>query len=116
MPYNTIYRLHWRNSMSSTSQKNWLVALLARSREPVNGLTHAIGAVLALIGMIWLVWIARDMPGRAITLAIFGTTMVMVYVASTAMHVYNGSQAMIDRLNQIDHAAIYLMIAGTYTP
>jgi hemolysin III len=102
--------------MSSTSQKNWLVALLARSREPVNGLTHAIGAVLALIGMIWLVWIARDMPGRAITLAIFGTTMVMVYVASTVMHVYNGSEAVLERLNQIDHAAIYLLIAGTYTP
>jgi hemolysin III len=102
--------------MNSASEKNWLVALFSHFREPVNGLTHAFGALLAFIGMIWLVWMARDMPGRAITLAIFGTSMVLLYLASTAMHLYNGSDAIIYRLNQIDHAAIYLLIAGTYTP
>ena len=102
--------------MSSTTQKNWLVGFFTRTREPVSGLTHAIGAVLALLGMVWLIWMAREMPGRAITLAIFGTTMVMVYVASTTMHLYNGSKTVIERLVQIDHAAIYLLIAGTYTP
>lgn len=102
--------------MNSASKKNWLMALLSQFREPVNGLTHAFGAILAFIGMIWLVWMARHMPGRAVTLAIFGTTMVLVYVASTVMHLYNGSEAIIHRLNQLDHAAIYLLIAGTYTP
>jgi hemolysin III len=102
--------------MKSASKKHWLVTLLSQFREPVSGLTHAVAAILAFIGMIWLVWMAREMPGRAITLAIFGTTMVLVYVASTAMHLYNGSESAIHKLNQLDHAAIYLMIAGTYTP
>ncbi|MDQ7024954.1 MAG: hemolysin III family protein [Anaerolineae bacterium] len=102
--------------MKSATKKNWLIALLSQFREPVNGLTHALGAILAFIGMIWLVWMARDMPAQALTLAIFGITMVLVYVASTVMHLYNGSEAILHRLNQLDHAAIYLLIAGTYTP
>ena len=102
--------------MKNASKKHWLIHLLSQCREPVSGLTHAFAAILAFIGMIWLVWMAREMPGRALTLAIFGTTMVLVYVASTVMHLYNGSESAIHRLNQLDHAAIYLMIAGTYTP
>jgi hemolysin III len=102
--------------LNSRTQKNWLVANLARFREPVSGLTHAFGAVFIFVGMLWLIWMARATPGRAVTLAIFGTTTLMVYVASTVMHLYNGSDEMIERLNQIDHATIYLMIAGTYTP
>jgi hemolysin III len=103
-------------SMKTTSHQNWLIEQVKGFREPVSGLTHAAGAVLAFFGMLWLVWIARHTPGRATTLAIFGTTMVMVYIASSAMHLYNGSPKTIKRLNQIDHATIYLLIAGTYTP
>lgn len=96
--------------------KNWLARLAANSREPVNSLTHGIGAVLALVGMIWLMWMARDTPGRMITLAVFGTTMVLLYTASSVMHFYNGSETVLHRLTQLDHAAIYLLIAGSYTP
>ena len=102
--------------MNTTSRSNGWLAWLKRSREPVSGLTHGVSAVVAFFGMLWLVWIARHTPGRATTLAIFGTTMVLVYVASTVMHLYNGSQTTLRRLNQLDHAAIYLLIAGTYTP
>ncbi len=98
------------------TSNNWLGRVVAYSREPVNSLTHAIGAVLALVGMIWLMWMARDMPGRMVTLAIFGTTMVLLYTASSVMHFYNGSETVLHRLNQLDHAAIYLLIAGSYTP
>lgn len=94
----------------------WYVRLVTAVREPVNGYTHLIAAVLALIGMIWLVWMARDYPGRVIALAIFGTSMVLLYTASGVMHLYKGSETMIHRLNQMDHAAIYLLIAGSYTP
>lgn len=96
--------------------ENWLVKLWRTSREPVNSLTHGLAAVLALIGMIWLIWMARDYPGRAIALAVFGTSMVLLYTASCVMHFWNGSEQVRYRLNQLDHAAIYLLIAGSYTP
>jgi hemolysin III len=85
-------------------------------REPVNSLTHGVAAVLALIGMIWLIWMTRNYPGRAIALTVFGTTMVLLYTASSVMHAWNGSESVLYRLHQLDHAAIYLLIAGSYTP
>jgi hemolysin III len=97
-------------------RKRWLGRLLEHCREPVNSLTHGIAAVLSLIGMIWLIWMAREYPGRAVALAIFGTSMVLLYTASSVMHFYNGSETMLHRLTQMDHAAIYLLIAGSYTP
>ncbi|MEM6284893.1 MAG: hemolysin III family protein [Chloroflexota bacterium] len=102
--------------MTETHRKNWLDQFGMFVREPVNGLTHGIAALLALIGMIWLIWMARDMPGRVAALAVFGTSMVLLYTASSVMHFWNGSVTVQYRLNQLDHAAIYLLIAGSYTP
>lgn len=100
----------------SPQKSSWIQRILATSREPVNSLTHGAGAVLALVGMIWLVWLSRETPGRAVALAIFGTSMVLLYTASSVMHWYNGSETLLHRLTQMDHAAIYLLIAGSYTP
>jgi len=97
-------------------QKTWFGRVMDSCREPVNSLTHGIGALLALVGMIWLIWMARETPGRAVVLAVFGTSMVLLYTASSVMHFWNGSETVLHRLNQMDHAAIYLLIAGSYTP
>jgi hemolysin III len=87
-----------------------------RFREPVSGFTHFIGAVLALVGLIWLVYLTRHDLTKMLTVSVFGVSMVLVYAASTAMHLYNGSEQAISRLTRLDHASIYLVIAGTYTP
>lgn len=87
-----------------------------RFREPVSGFTHLVGAILAFIGMIYLIYLTRHDPGKMMSMAVFGISMVLVYSASTAMHLYNGSEHMIWRLTRLDHAAIYIVIAGTYTP
>jgi len=100
--------------MLKIAQSCWKV--LERTREPINGLTHAIGAVGALITMIGLIIMAWDMPGRAISLAIFGTSAVILYTASSLLHFTNGSPMVLARLTQFDHASIYLLIAGSYTP
>jgi hemolysin III len=102
--------------MKINHQHNWIQRLWLSSREPVNSLTHGIGALLALVGMIWLMWMARGYPGRVVALAVFGTSMVLLYTASSVMHFYNGREAVLHRLTQLDHAAIYLLIAGSYTP
>lgn len=87
-----------------------------RGREPVSGLTHAAGAVLALGGMVWLVHLTRHDIPKMLTVIVFGASMIVLYTASAVLHLYRGSKQMIRRLNQFDHAAIYVMIAGTYTP
>jgi hemolysin III len=85
-------------------------------REPVNGFTHLIGAVLALLGLIWLLVITWPDATRAIISLVYGLSVIAAFSASTIMHLYNGSQRVIKWLIRFDHASIYIMIAGTYTP
>lgn len=89
---------------------------MLRFREPVNGFTHLAGAVLALIGTIWLVALTLDDLPRMVVMLVYGVSMVLLYAASATMHLYNGDTRTIQFLNRLDHAAIYLLIAGTYTP
>ena len=83
-------------------------------REPVNVLTHFCGAILALCGLIWLASLSEHNPSQLITILVYGMTMILTYLASTALHYHHGRwQPFFQRL---DHASIYTMIAGTYTP
>jgi hemolysin III len=87
-----------------------------RFREPVNGFTHLAGAVLAAFGMVWMIAITQGDTGKMITVAIYGLSMILLYSASAAYHLSNGSERKILWLRRCDHAAIYVLIAGTYTP
>ena len=90
----------------------------ARFREPVSGFTHLIGALLASIGLIWLIWVVRSSSNDLTLLAvilIYGLSTIATFLASTVMHLFGGSKTVFEWLVRIDHAAIYLMIAGTYT-
>jgi hemolysin III len=85
--------------------------------EIANSFTHGIGLILSLAGLAILIFLAWTKGGKAhiISCSIYGATLVLVYAAST---LYHGVQD--PRVKQIfklfDHAAIYLVIAGTYTP
>lgn len=85
--------------------------------ELANGITHGIGLVLSVIGMITLV-VLSVMRGNAWHIAgctTFGVTLVLLYAASTLYHTFHTPR--LKRILKIlDHAAIYLLIAGTYTP
>jgi hemolysin III len=85
-------------------------------REPVNGFTHLIGAVLAFAGLIWLLVITWPDWARTVVSLVYGLSVIAAFSASTLMHLYNGSQRVIKWLIRFDHASIYIMIAGTYTP
>ncbi len=84
--------------------------------ERFNGVSHLAGAVLALGGAALLVALASMLgdPWKIVSFSIYGTTLVLLYVSSTLYHSIRGqAKALLQRL---DHSAIYLLIAGTYTP
>ena len=88
-----------------------------RTREPVNGWLHLGGAVLAAVGLAVLAADAhaRQSPRHLLGAVVFGTTAVLLFGASALYHLRPASpRARLYR--RLDHAMIYLLIAGTYTP
>ena len=84
--------------------------------EKFNAVSHLVGAVLALAGAILLVVLASLAGDRwkVIGVAIYGATLVSLYSFSTLYHAVRGRAKNI--LRELDHQAIYLLIAGSYTP
>lgn len=87
-------------------------------REPVNGLTHGIGALLSVVGLVLLLndAILQGSTWHIVAFSIFGCSMVLLYTASTLYHSLNVKAKTIRVLRQLDHSMIYVLIAGSYTP
>jgi hemolysin III len=85
--------------------------------ELANSLTHGVGAVLAVGGLALLVTLAaiRGDAWHVVACSIYGAAMVVLYTASTLYHAISRPRAK-RALQVLDHAAIFLLIAGTYTP
>lgn len=89
----------------------------SKSEELANAYSHMAGALLALIGLI-LMLVQSRASGSAIhivTSAVFGASMVILYLSSTMTHILPMGRLK-DTFFNIDRIAIYLLIAGTYTP
>ncbi len=87
-----------------------------RFREPVNGWSHFLAAVLAAVGWGVLLFLGREDFARQMVLSIYGLSMVFLFSCSAAYHSVFAAPRILERLRKLDHAAIYLQIAGTYTP
>ncbi|MGX4598289.1 PAQR family membrane homeostasis protein TrhA [Faecalimicrobium sp. JNUCC 81] len=88
-------------------------------REPINGFTHLAGAILSFIGLLALV--IKTTLNTPSTLAltaviIFGLSMILLYAASATYHLVISSDNVIGFLRRLDHAMIFVLIAGSYTP
>lgn len=85
--------------------------------EIANSLTHGVGALLAIGGLVVLVMLAalRGDVWHVVSCSIYGASMVILYTASTLYHAVSRPRAKAT-LQVFDHAAIFLLIAGTYTP
>lgn len=90
--------------------------MLKKLREPVNGLTHFFSAIAALIGSIILLVLGWGNLGKAVALMVYGVSLVLLFAASAAYHMVKARPAVLQFLRKLDHSAIYLLIAGTYTP
>lgn len=85
--------------------------------EVAHAVTHGLGVALAIAGLVVLT-VRAVRYGDAVHVVasvIFGTTLILMYLASTVYHSVPQSRAKV-ALRAVDHVAIYLLIAGTYTP
>lgn len=87
-------------------------------REPVNGLTHAAGALLSIAGLSVLMAAAvtAGKTTHVVAFSVYGASLILLYTASALYHLLRVSQQAIAVLRRIDHMMIYILIAGTYTP
>jgi len=97
--------------------QKWIeINMLKKFRDPVSGLTHLGAAILATIGLIVLLYIGRNNTIKLISLLLYGISFVLMFSARAAYHLTKASEKVILFLRKLDHSAIYLLIAGTYTP
>jgi hemolysin III len=84
--------------------------------ERFNALSHLLGAGLALLGTGLLIALSRPSgdPWRVVSVTVYGVSLVAQYLSSFLYHAATGPRKPF--LQKLDHCAIYLLIAGTYTP
>ncbi len=95
-----------------------IVQMIRRLRDPMSGLTHFIGALLAVAGLVALIIKASIplKPWHLTSYCVFGMGMILLYTASTLYHWLPLSREGTARLRKLDHMMIFVLIAATYTP
>lgn len=84
--------------------------------DPVSTLTHGLGAVVFALLALELLWCGRGSAGRVAALAVFAGSAVLLLAASAAFHAAPTGSTVRTVLQRVDHAAIFVLIAGTATP
>jgi len=98
-------------------QQKYEIELYSSIEERMNILSHAIGFILSIVALVLLV-VRASLYGNAwhiVSFSIFGSSLILLYAASTLYHVAK-EPVLRRRLQVLDHAMIYVLIAGTYTP
>lgn len=88
-----------------------------KKEEKLNIISHAIGLVLSIVALVLLL-VKSSSYGNVChitSFSIYGASLIVLYAASTFYH-YSQTPKLRHRLNIFDHASIYILIAGTYTP
>jgi hemolysin III len=85
-------------------------------REEVASLvTHAIGVVFGVVSLVVMLVFSKGDAFKVVSAAVFGVSLILLYSSSTLYHFFT-SPAWKARFQKYDHACIYLLIAGSYTP
>lgn len=86
-----------------------------RPEELAHSLTAGLGIIACVIAIPWLVWVSMPDPWRLATGLVFGVSALAMFVTSVVYH-WAQRPELKHALRKLDHSAIYLLIAGTYTP
>jgi len=91
--------------------------LLEEFKDPVSGLTHLASAILAAVGtVILLIRAGGGDANRVLVLSVYGLSLVILFSASAIYHLTRTTPSRELLLRRVDHSAIFVLIAGTYTP
>lgn len=93
------------------------IAHYTLGEEIANAVTHGVGVLLSALALTMMVWVTAEGgdPWRIISVSVFGVTLIACYLASFLYHAIPHPAAK-DTMRLLDHCAIFLLIAGTYTP
>jgi len=85
--------------------------------EVLHAVTHGVGVLLSIAGLSWMLYlsISAEDPWRIAASLVYGLTLIALFLASTVYHAMYASRHR-EIFKMLDHCAIYLLIAGTYTP
>ena len=101
-------------------RKKSLYQYFLKGRDPISSMTHFIGAVcsvvLTLLMLFVGIFIRHLSLGTNLSLLIFGLSLIALYSASAYYHFIQTTPEREARVRKVDHAMIYVLIAGTYTP
>lgn len=94
-----------------------LTTQYSKAEEIMHSISHGIGAVLAVLALLLMLNIANQSqdPWQLASSIIYGASLILLYSSSTLYHAIPYANIK-RRLRQLDHAAIFILIAGTYTP
>jgi len=100
------------NNTGSKSEYDYTVG-----EEIFNSISHGLGFIASIVGLVFLTIFAISYGDawHIVSFSIFGATMILLYLSSTLYHSLTRTKA-VRILQAIDHSAIFLLIAGTYTP
>jgi hemolysin III len=85
-------------------------------KEPFPAISHLVGAILAVVALLLLLFHTHGRASLIVSFAIYGSSLIALYTASGIAHALHVSPQTSAKLDRIDYAAIFLLIAGTYTP
>lgn len=88
----------------------------AEPKPLMRGWSHALAAVVAVVLTVALCWASRNDPPRLVSMLIFGLSMVELYALSATYHIVPWPAPVKRVFRSVDHANIFVLIAGTYTP
>jgi hemolysin III len=90
--------------------------MTSKFHEPVSGLTHLGGAIASAGGLVALLILGWQGIEKILSLLVYGLSLVGLFAASATYHLAKVKPATRRVLRKLDHSAIFLLIAGTYTP
>jgi len=82
----------------------------------MRGWSHAAAAVVAVAGLVALIFITRDDPAKLVSMIVYGAGLVLLFGISATYHVFKWPPRVKEWLRRADHAMIFVFIAATYTP
>lgn len=90
--------------------------MIKRLKEPFCSLSHALGVLLSVVALVVLLVQSSGKPLHMLAFAVYGITLITLYLASTLYHSLHAKPSTVQKLARFDYCAIYLLIAGSYTP